>query len=367
MAMPKPPHRPRRPQHPPHPTGGRPPVLDTGGQPRPSRVSRKQAIQRAVGAVRNAFMEQGVDPNLALKYARVILSRPKVEIGRGGTIYWKGQAYKPDAFATSGLANLITGKTAETKNEAAIKGDPGYLQAIAQLGLARDQATAGLSDQQRQALIQFGDPSFITDPTLAAEANANPFSDSRLLAAAYQNQQQAVRQSANNAGVFQGGGLTSGLNEAQRQYAGQNQDAVTKLQQLLASINLQQAQAQQAYGVGQDQAFQDAYQALLASGAIKPAQAPNFAVSGYSLHHPARPAGGGGGGGGAGGTAPGSAPQPGPPRGTYPTQGGYPVNVPPTYNPTGTNMPARQGFPTQTTYPSPVDFAALQRRYGVYG
>lgn len=364
-----PPNRPRRPQHPPHATGGKPPILDTGGrQPRGSRVDRQKAIQRAIGNVRNSFIEQGVDPALALRYAKVILSRPGVVIGSGakGNIQYKGQAYAPDAFARSGLADILTGKASELKNEQVLQGDPGYLQAIAQLGLARDQATAGLSDQQRQALIQFGDPSFITDPTLKAQASANPFSDTRLLDAAYQNQQSATRNAANRSGVYQGGGLTSGLGEDQRVYAAQNQDAVTKLQALLQSINQQQAMAQQSYGIGQGQAYQDAYQALLASGAIKAAHAPRWGVGNFSVRgYGKRPNVGGGGGAGRGAGP--SAPQQ-PPRGQYPTQTTYPGG-PIIYQGGGNQfgVPPPRG-PTQTTYPAPLyDAAALQRRYGING
>ena len=47
------------------------------------------------------LLEQGADPALALKYARVILPQPGVSIGAGnaGNIKYKGQTYAPDAFA----------------------------------------------------------------------------------------------------------------------------------------------------------------------------------------------------------------------------------------------------------------------------
>lgn len=320
-------------------------------------------IQRAIGAVSNALVESGTSPTDSQRLAKILLTRPGVTLGKGGNIFWKGTRYDPTAFAKSDLAKLATGATAEAKNQTAIQGDPGYLQALASLGLARDQATAGLEDQRRQALIEFGDPSFAgSDATLAAEARANPFGTSQLLSKNYTDQQSAARQLANRGGVYQGGALTSGLGEAQRQYALNNQEQTTALQQLLASLAQQQAAAGQAYGVGQSQAQLDAYNALLASGAIHAAQAPNWGVGSFAVKGYGKLGQGGGGGGGGGGGAGGFQ---APARGSLPTRTTFPTPNPPVYGvyPTG-NRPT--GTPTQTTFPIP-NYVDLLRRYGLNG
>lgn len=357
------PHQPpRHPQRPTHPVGGKPPVA-TPTPPRKSRIDRRAVIDRAVNNVRNALTESGQTPNDALRLARILLTRPGVKLGKGGTIFYKGQAFKPAAFAQSDLARLATGATAQARNTAAIQGDPGYLQSLANLGLARDQATSGVEDQRRQALIEFGDPSFAgSDATLAGEARANPFGTSQLLQKNYQDQQSAARQLANRSGVYQGGALSSGLGEAQRQYSLQNQDATTALQQLLAQLSQQQAAAGQAYGVGKSQAQLDAYNALLASGAIHAAKPPNWSVGSFAVKGFGRPRHGAGGGGGGNGI-----PQP-PARGSIPTRTTFPIPNPPVYG--GGAPPVAGGrppnIPPQGTFPIP-NYVDLLRRYGING
>lgn len=328
------------------------------GKPRPSRVNRTLAAQRAVGAVRNALTDRGIASDLALHLARVLLTRPGVKIERNGKIFYHGQQFDATAFGSSHLADVASGKFAEQQNQKVIEGDPGYQQAMANLALARDQSLAGLADQRRQALIQFGDPSFAGQDTLTAgAAAANPFGTSQLLARQFQLDKLAEANAANRAGTTFGGGAQSGQDQAQRNYSAQNQDAVTQLQSLLSSLDQQNALAQQGYGVGQNQARLDAYNALLASGAIHAATPPNwrvgsFAYRGFGNRGRAR--------GGAG------APGPGqyggnrgslPPGTVYPTS--YPTNGPIVYNPAGTGggQPARQ--PVQLPYPYPT------RAYGI--
>lgn len=317
-----------------------------------TKQARTLAVQRAVGAVRNALSEQGINPQTALQYARVILSRPGVQIGRGGNIFYQGQRYAPSAFASSKLAQIATGQQAQKLNQQAVQGDPGYLQALATLGLNRDQATSDLEAQRRQQLLQFGDPSFVSgDPTLAAAAGANPFSTVALMQQAYQNAQSAAAQAANRAGTYYGGGEVSGQQEAGRVNAAQNQQATTALQNLLNSISQQEAQLSQQYDVGKTGAYQDAYNALLASGAIHAAHAPawgvgRFQVRGYGhapVPHPPTRVGTGGG------------PTP-PPVGQPPV-----LNQPTPQQPVRTPQPPSQGFPTPTL-PSYTDYT---QRYGL--
>jgi hypothetical protein len=356
----------RRPQHPPRPTGGKPPIYGGGGgpAPRPTRVSRQLAIQlaiqRAVGAVRNALMESGSSPADSLRLAPVLLSRPGVQIGRGGDILYKGARYDATAFAASKLGQLATGAYAKAQNQKALEGDPGYIQALATLGLQRDQSIAGNDDARRQALIEFGDPSFAKgDATTAGAAGANPFSTSRLLQQAYANAQSQTANTANRAGVYQGGGLTSGLGQDLRDYAGQNQYQTELLQKLLSSLDTQNALAQQGYQVGQAGAQTDAYNAMLASG-YHALTAPDWNAGAIRV----RGYGGRGGGGGAGGGGGRPGPARPPARGTYPTRTTYPTQGPIQYQPPA---PPPRG-PTQTQYPVPnpqFDLDAYLRRYGV--
>jgi hypothetical protein len=152
----------------------------------------------------------------------------------------------------------------------------------------------------------------------------------------------------------------------QQQYAGQVQDAVTKLQQLLGATAQERAFAGQTYTQGQSQAALDAYNALLASGAIHAAKPPNWAVGSYRIRRPAgpprHPAPGGGGGGGI------------PPVAVGPGGGGI-VGQPPPFRPPGAiptpprpttanaglNPPPPGGVTQQ-----PLDMQAALRRYGIY-
>src|SRR6476659_1705328 len=366
MAQLVPPNRQRRPRRPTRPTGGKPPVQGGNGTPRPSRVNRSLARDRAIGAVRNGLTDRGIDSNLALHLAKVLLTRPGVHIERGGKLFYHGQEYDPAAFASSHLADIATGKVAEARNQKAIEGDPTYIQGLANLALARDQATAGLADQRRQALIQFGDPSFAgSDALTAGAAAANPFGTSQLLAKQYSDQKLAAANAANRAGVFYGGGEVSGQNQAQRDYAAQNQDATTQLEALLASLYQQNAMATQGYNIGQQQARLDAYNNLLASGAIHASAPPNWGVGNYAYKGFAK-RGAAGGGGNRGGAQPGGqGTRAGglPPGTVYPT--GYPGGSPPVYSPAqlGTQ---RQSVQTPVQYPVPTaSYTDLLKRYGV--
>jgi hypothetical protein len=263
--------------HPPPPRSGHPKTT-------PRRRVINSAISRvAAGIQKNQPTLNAAD---ARKYAAIILSRPNVTLGKGGNIFWNGKRYNASQFAGSALAQRATGLTAQTSNEAALTGSPAYLQAVAELGLQRDQATAGLDDQQHQSLIQFGDPTFAgSDAATASAAAANPYSTTRLMGTANTNQQNSIRQQANRFGTYYGGGLQSGLDQQQLAYGGQTQDATTKLQSLLTSINTQKALANQAYNVGLAGAKTDAYNQMLASGytaASQPQWKPgNYAVKGF--------------------------------------------------------------------------------------
>jgi hypothetical protein len=180
-----------------------------------------------------------------------------------------------------------TGALASQRNQAAIQGDPQYLQTVAQLAQARDQSLAGLDDQTRQSLIEYGDPTFAgSDAQTAAAASQNPFSTASLQRQNYQSNLSQEQQQANRLGVSAGGGI-SGRAGVQQQYAGQVQDAITKLQQLLGATAQERAMAGQTYTQGQSQAALDAYNALLASGSIHAAKPPSWAVGTYQIRKPA--------------------------------------------------------------------------------
>jgi hypothetical protein len=202
-----------------------------------------------------------------------------------------------------------TGALASQRNQAAIQGDPQYLQTVAQLAQARDQSLAGLDDQTRQSLIEYGDPTFAgSDAATAAAASQNPFSTASLQRQNYQSNLSQEQQQANRLGVSAGGGAISGRQGVQQQYAGQVQDAITKLQQLLGATAQERAMAGQTYTQGQSQAALDAYNALLASGSIHAAKPPaSWAVGTYQIRKPR----GNGGGGGGGGVKPGGGGHPG--------------------------------------------------------
>jgi hypothetical protein len=369
MAALVPPKRQRRPQRPTRAGGGHPPTQGGTSKPRASRVNRTLTAQRALGAVRNGLTDRGIDSQLALHLARVLLTRPGVKIEKGGKILYHGQEFEASAFASSHLADIASGKVAEARNQKAIEGDPGYLQAMANLGLARDQSTAGLDAQRKQALIQFGDPSFAgSDALTAGAAAANPFGTSQLLAKQFSDQKLAASNAANRSGVFYGGGEQSGQDQAQRDYASQNQDVTTQLQALLASLDQQNALAQQGYGVGQNQARLDAYNALLASGAIHAATPPNwsagsYAFKGFANRGRAAAGGGGGGGGQQQGTRAGGLP----PGTVYPT--GYPGGGPIVYNPAqyGVQQQRNPQVPPVATGGQPpiASYQDMLKRYGV--
>jgi hypothetical protein len=275
-----------------------PPRRKSPPLPRASRQDHQKLINRTISSVQAAL--EKADPTVtasqAMRFAKVMLTRPGVQIGRGGKIFYQGRQYAPDAFAAAPLAKLITGQKASAANQAAIQGSPDYIQALASLGLQRDQSLAGLDDTQRQALIQFGDPTYASGDALTqGAALANPFSTERLARTQYESQASAANQAANRAGVLSGGGQISGQDAAQRTYAGTLQDAVTKLQALLGAVAQQRSSAQQAYGVGQSGAASAAYQNLLASG-YHAATAPNYGVGKYSVRGFGRRGGGGGGG-----------------------------------------------------------------------
>lgn len=246
-------------------------------QPAATLRIRQRAANTALGAVRNALSESGIPSNQALYFARILLTRPGVKIEPGGRILYRGKQFDAAAFAKSNLAQYVTGAQAKANNQKAITTDPGYLQALASLGLARQDAISPLQMTERNALIQFGDPNMVQNDALTAgAAGANPFSTIRLLALQNERANQAVNANSNRLGTYYGGGLQSGLGENQRVNAAQNQDAQIKLQNLLAQINQQIASANQAYNVGQSGAQLDAYNNLLASGAIHAATPPNL-------------------------------------------------------------------------------------------
>jgi hypothetical protein len=344
-----------------------------GGKPRPSRINRQAVIDRADQSVQQAILTQNptMSGSAAMHFAQVALTRPGVRLGPGGKIFYKppgssgpGQRFAPLAFAKSQLVQQATGALASQRNQAAIQGDPQYLQTVAQLAQARDQSLAGLDDQTRQSLIEYGDPTFAgSDAATAAAASQNPFSTASLQRQNYQSNLSQEQQQANRLGVSAGGGAISGRQGVQQQYAGQVQDAITKLQQLLGATAQERAMAGQTYTQGQSQAALDAYNALLASGSIHAAKPPAWAVGTYQIRKPrGNGNGGGGGNGGVGGFPPptGPGPQPGGGGGTYPpvpTRGG----LPPTLGSTPIHTPT-PGPVTQ----QPLDMQATLRRYGIY-
>jgi len=257
----------------------------------PKTTPRRRVIEATLARVAGQLAKQ--QPQLGMadarRFAAIILSRPGVELGAKGNIFWNGKRYNANQFAGSKLAQRATGLLAQQSNETALQGSPAYLQAQAELGLQRDQALAGLEDTRRQSLIQFGDPTFAgSDAATASAAAANPYSTSRLMGIANTNQQNAIREQANRLGTYNGGGLQSGLNQQQLAYGGQTQDAATKMQNLLSSVNQQEGFANQAYNIGMAGAKTDAYNQMLASGytaASQPTWKPgSYAVKGFGAN-----------------------------------------------------------------------------------
>jgi len=264
-----------------------PPKKDLGKARRQARrgerrEARQEAFGTAFSGLTNALRESGLGNDEADRFSRLILSRPSVTIGRGGRIRHKGQRYDAADFATSALADFVTGRTAERRNKAAIEGDPGYLQELASLGLTRDEALAALDEQRRRQILDFGDPSFTNDPRLAGEAGANPFSTSRMMRQAYDQQLSGVRQASNRLGTLFGGGYASGVAGADRAYAGQSTEAIRSLQDLLAGLSKQSAGARQSYELGRGASLQSAAQRLLESGQIHAALPPSLKNLGYN-------------------------------------------------------------------------------------
>lgn len=238
---------------------------------------RKASADKALANVTLALKNGGLNQTQATHYAKVLLTQPGVQIGPHSNIMYKGKEFRPDAFAHSNLAQYVTGAKAQALNQKAITTDPGYLQALASLGLARQDAISPLQDSERQAIIQYGDPSFAGgDQLVGGAAAANPFSTVALQQLQFGRNLNATNQNANQLGTYYGGGRTSGLHEDQRQYAANSQDAQIKMNNLLQQINQQIGSANQAYNVGKSGAQLDAYNNLLSLGAIHASTPPNL-------------------------------------------------------------------------------------------
>jgi hypothetical protein len=255
------------------------------GQAANQRSERHRRLNLAETGIRNALIQRGVDPGLALRYSEAILRSPGVSIGKG-EIRYRGKTFTPEAFASSPLGDLLTGITAQKQNQAAITSEPGYLQDLAELGFSRDTQLAGVDDQRRRALLNFGDPRYAQgDPTLAAEAAGNPFSLQAGLSLADQERQQAVHQVANQAGTLFGGGYQSGQLEAARQNAAGVTSATQQLQDVLAGLSQQRAGTVGAFGLGQSRALLDSTQRLESQGLLHAATPPPL-TGGGRFHIP---------------------------------------------------------------------------------
>jgi hypothetical protein len=242
--------------------------------------NRQRIIGNAVAKLQNDLIAQGLSPSSAQSFAIMALKQQGVTIGRGGRIHYKGQAYSVKDFSNSPLLKYVTGAKAKALNEAAIKSDPNYQAAIAQLALTQQQGQAGLDAQRRSALLDFGDASYVqNDPTLAAAVGANPFSTSRLLQGQYQQNQNMVSQAANRAGTNFGGGAVSGQLEAQHQFAGSQANASSALGNLLGSLNQQGTSLSQNQALGGQQALLQTQQNLAQEGVLS-ASAPKLNTGG---------------------------------------------------------------------------------------
>lgn len=304
-------HAPQAPPPPPPLKGGGGGGKGNGGGNGNGGAQRQERLRRlslAETGIRNALIQRGIDPGLALRYSEAILRSPGVSIGKG-TITYHGKTFTPDKFASSPLADLLTGVTAQKQNQAAIMGEPGYLQDVAELGFQRDTQLASIDDQRRRSLLNFGDPRYISDPTLAAEAAANPFSLQHALALQDEQRQQAVHQAANQSGTLFGGGYQSGQAEAGRQNAASVTSATQQLQDVLSGLGQQGAGVTGAYGLGQGRALLDATQRLESQGLLHAATPPP--LGGGRFHIPLTTPGAGGGGRGGGGRPPRGVHQPG--------------------------------------------------------
>lgn len=268
-----------------HPAGG-----NQGGGRNPKRGRRSDRagtrgyrINLAVTNLTNALMANGLDSSSALRFARMALTQKGVTIGRRGFVHYKGSRYNASQFASSPLARYVTGAKAKAMNEAAVKADPNYQAAIAQLALTQQQGQAGLDAQRRSALLDFGDPNFVQgDPTLAAAVGANPFSTSRLLQQQYEGNRRANLVNSNVIGTNFGGGLTSGQVEAQHAFAGSQSNATTALGNLLGSLTQQGTSLSQNQALGGQQALLQTQQNLAQEGVLS-ASAPRYHVGSFNL------------------------------------------------------------------------------------
>lgn len=216
------------------------------------------------------------------------LSQKGVTIGRKGQIHYKGSLYGAKDFATSPLVQYVSGEKAKILNQAKIEADPNYQAALAQLKLSMTQNQAGLDAQRRQALVDYGDPTFVqNDPVLAAAVGANRFGTSQLLQQSYNQNLGQVQNQSNVAGTLFGGGAQAGRQEAQRQFAGGAQQNVSALQNLLNSLTLQSQQLSQNYNLGSQNALLQTQQNLGQMGTLS-ASAPKFHIGAFHMFRPPR-------------------------------------------------------------------------------
>lgn len=269
-------------------------------KPKPPGPRKRHAASLATQGVYDALVARGINSVQAQRIAAGLLQRPGVKLTLGGMIEWKGKRYSPENFAATPLAKLLSGETAAAYNTAAITGDPGYLQAKAQLDMERQQNLAALDQQRTRGILDYGSGAYTKDPTLAAQAEANPFSISKLMALQYQRAQQSVNTAANRAGTLFGGGVTSGLSEAERVNAQQRSDAVRSLTDLLSNLGMQEGAQNQGYNLGISQATLDAQQRLLSAGLLHAATTPAYNPNGHFNYYqpPNKKKKGGGGGSG---------------------------------------------------------------------
>lgn len=243
-------------------------------------------VNQHIGTLRNSLMQRGYDPASAAHLARAILSQPGVKLGQK-LVYYKGQKFTPEAFAKTRLVDWATGDLAKRQNQSAIRGDAGYMQALAQLGLNRDTSYAGLDDQRRRAILQFGDPSFAgNDALLGGQARSNPFSTSNLLNQQYEAQKRQAAQASNQAGTIFGGGYQSGQQGVAHQNALSQSEATQSLSDLLSSLSQQRALSGQSYGIGQQAASMDATQRLLQAGSLHATAAPHLGIGAFRYRNP---------------------------------------------------------------------------------
>lgn len=243
---------------------------------RRNRPSAQNVFANARAGLVGGLKGSGMSAPDAERYARLILSRPGVVIGPQ-FIRYKGKKFTPDAFARTPLARLVTGRTAERRNKAAIEGEPGYLTDLANLQLQRELSTSTLGDQRRRAILEFGDPRFAgTDTLLAGEATANPYSTSRLLDLQHTRRLGEVRQAANRAGTLFGGGYQSGVTAENKSFGATQFDATRSLEDLLSGLDRQKAESGRIFDVGKSTSLQAATQRLLASGAMRAATPPKY-------------------------------------------------------------------------------------------